>query len=410
MKKRTLALVLSIALVLALVPAAFAESTDQITLSVFDAHAYGLDEYAQMVANFEAANPNIKIEVQHAANDSTTLLNARVNSGDIPDVFDVQVGSSAQTYYEYAYDWSNDADVLALFNEDAIKTGMNADGKVMSLPWTYENMSIIYNKDLFEKAGITEVPKTMSELEAACEKLKAAGITPFAIAAKESWVLNHLSTHFMMIKDLNAAGTVQALKDGTYTFATLPNFQNYFKMLDLAVKYGPSKPLEIDWETCENKLVNGEAAMIHMGDWCQATLDSFNPDAKVAFMPCPVSENPEDVNVLSNISWTYLVNKDSKNLEAAKKYLLYILTSEDGIKWATATVGAASAAKNDMPVKGELANDAAGYIAKGETSAWIHTLLPNGWADNVGPLYQAYMLGQMTAEDVCAAMQDFFVY
>ena len=410
MKKRFLALAMTIALLLTLIPAAFAESTDTITLSVFDAHAYGLDEYAQMVANFEAANPGIKIEVQHAANDSTTLLNARINSGDVPDVFDVQVGSMAQNYYEYAYDWSNDADVLSLFHDDAIKTGMNADGKVMSLPWTYENMTLIYNKDLFAKAGITELPKTMTELEAACEKLKAAGITPFAIAAKESWVLNHVSTHFMMMKDQNAAGTVQALKDGTYTFKTLPNFQNFFKFLDLAVKYGPSKPMEIDWETCENMLVNGEAAMIHMGDWCQATLDKFNPDAKVGFLPFPVSENAADVNLLSNISWTYIVNKDSKNLDAAKKYLLYILTSEDGIKWATQTVGAASAAKNELTVKGALANEAAGYIAKGETNAWIHTLMPTGWGDNVGPLYQAYMLGQMTADDVMSQMQDFFVY
>ncbi len=57
----------------------------------------------------------------------------------------------------------------------------------MSLPWTYENLGLIYNIELFEKAGITELPDTMDELEAACEKLSAAGITPFALAAKETW-------------------------------------------------------------------------------------------------------------------------------------------------------------------------------------------------------------------------------
>ncbi|MEG2842017.1 MAG: sugar ABC transporter substrate-binding protein, partial [Ruthenibacterium sp.] len=45
-----------------------AGTEEQITLSVFDAHAYGLDEYAAMVKEFEAAHPNIKVEVQHAAN------------------------------------------------------------------------------------------------------------------------------------------------------------------------------------------------------------------------------------------------------------------------------------------------------------------------------------------------------
>lgn len=408
MKKTLLPILIALCLLLTL--SAAADSGAQTVLTVFDAHAYGLDEYAQMAADFEAENPGVKLEVQHAATDSVTLLNARVNGGTIPDVFDVQVGSSALGYYEYAYDWSNDTDVLALFYDDAVKTGQDADGKIKSLPWTYENMGLIYNKDVFEKAGVTELPKTLGELEAACEKIKAYGVTPFALASKETWVLNHASTHFQLVKELDAAGTVEALKEGKYTFATLPNFMNFFKFLDLSVKYGPSKPLEMDWETCENLLANGQAAMIHMGDWCQATLDTFNPDARVGFMPFPVSENPGDVNLLSNISWTYIVNKDSKNLDLAKKYLLYILTSPAGVKWATETVGAAAGARNDLPIKGELANDAAAYIEKGETNAWIHTLMPAGWGENTGALYQAYMLGEMSAEDVCAEMANFFVF
>ena len=138
-----------------------ADSGEEITLKVFDAHAYGLDEYAEMAKKFEESHPGVKIEVQHAANDSNTLLQSRVNSGDIPDVFDVESGTSAQKYYEYAYDWTDEKDVLDKFNEAALDTGKDADGKIMSLPWTYENMGLIYNKDLFEKAGITELPKTM---------------------------------------------------------------------------------------------------------------------------------------------------------------------------------------------------------------------------------------------------------
>lgn len=175
--------------------------------------------------------------------------------------------------------------MLDKFNEAALETGKDADGNIMSLPWTYENMGMIYNKDLFEKAGITELPKTMDELEAACEKLDAAGITAFALAAKETWVLQQLSTHYMMDKSLDAKGVVEKLNSGDMTFKDLKNFQNVFRLLDLAVKYGPDKPLEVDWETSENMLANGEAAIIHMGDWCQSTLDSFNPDANLGFLP-----------------------------------------------------------------------------------------------------------------------------
>ncbi|WP_230397707.1 ABC transporter substrate-binding protein [Novisyntrophococcus fermenticellae] len=422
MRKRTLAIAMTTVLVTGLAACGGAgtdtkegssseksDSGKEITLKVFDAHAYGLDEYADMAKKFEESHPGVKIEVQHAANDSNTLLQSRVNSGDIPDVFDVEAGTSAQKYYEYAYDWSNDKEVLDKFNEAALETGKDADGNIMSLPWTYENMGLIYNKDLFQKAGITELPKTMDELEEACEKLDAAGITAFSLAAKESWVLQQLSSHFMMDKSLDAKGVVEKLNSGDLKFKDMKNFQNVFKFLDLAVKYGPDKPLEVDWEKSENMLANGEAAIIHMGDWCQSTLDSFNPDANLGFLPCPVSDNPEDVTLLSSCNWTYLVNKDSEHLDLAKEYLEYILTSEEGLKWMTEGVGAVPGAKNTQEVKGALANDASVYVSEGKTNGWIHTIEPNGYADIVGPALQAYMSGDMTAEQVTEEFQNGWV-
>lgn len=341
----------------------------------------------------------------HAANDSSTLLQSRVNSGDIPDVFDVESGTAAQKYYEYAYNWTEDKEVLGKFKEAALETGKDGNGNIMSLPWTYENLGLIYNIELFEKAGITELPDTMDELEAACEKLSAAGITPFALAAKETWVLHHLSTHFMMDKSLDAKGVVDKLNSGDLAFKDMKNFQNLFRLLDLAVKYGPDKPLEIDWETSENMLANGEAAIIHMGDWCQSTLDSFNPDARLAFLPCPVSDNPEDATLLSSCNWTYIVNKDSKHLDLAKEYLEYILTSEEGQKWMCDGVGGVPGAKTTMEVKGALANNASAYVENGKTNGWIHTIAPTGYSDIVGPAMQAYMIGDMTAQQVTEEFQ-----
>lgn len=411
--KRKLAMLLAMTMAVSMVSACGGDEEEKkddgtVTLTVFDAHAYGLDEYAEMVKAFEEEHPGVKIEVQHAANDSKTLLQSRVNSGDIPDVFDIESGTNAKRYYEYAYDWSDDTEVLEKFNEDALETGRDDDGKIKSLPWTYENAGILYNKDCFEKAGITELPVNMKELEEACKKLEAAGITPFALSAKDAWVLGQLATHFMLDKSLGAEGTVEGLTSGEITFQDLPNWDNLFTLLDLAVKYGPDKPLEMDWEQSENKLANGEAAMISMGDWCQSTLDSFNPDANLAFLPVPVGETKEDTTVLSSCNWTYIVNKDSENLDLAKEYCEYILTSEMGQYWMCEGVGSVPAVKTEKEVKGKLANDAKTYISAGETEGWIHTISPTGYTDNCGPYLQAYMTGDMTKEEVTQLFQEFY--
>ena len=185
----------------------------------------------------------------------------------------------------------------------------------------------------------------------------------------------------MIDKDKTAAETVDAIKSGETSFADMPNWENLYKFLDLAVEYGPDKPLEVDWETSENMLANGEAAMIHMGDWCQSTLDSFNPDANLAFLPFPVGSGEDDATVLSSCNWTYIVNKDSKNLDLAKEYCEFILTSED---------------------------DAKTYIDAGKTNGWIHTIAPGSYADECGPYLQSYMLGDMSADEVTQLFQDFW--
>ena len=130
-RTRMIAGLMATAVVLSSGSMVFAE--EEITLSVFDAQAYGIEEYGQIVDEFEAAHPGLVVDEQHAANDSTALLQSRINAGDIPDVFVVESGSSAALYYEFAYDWSEDTDVLALFREDAIKMGMDENGNVKGI-------------------------------------------------------------------------------------------------------------------------------------------------------------------------------------------------------------------------------------------------------------------------------------
>ncbi len=384
------------------------KASGEIVLQVFDAHAYGLEEYADMVKDFEATHPGVRIEVQHAANDAQALLQSRVNSNDVPDVFDVESGTQARNYYEYAYDWSNDSSTLAKFKESALKTGMDAQGNVMSLPWTFENMGLIYNKDLFTQAGITTLPSTLDELEQACIKLEQKGIPAFALASKETWVLAQVATHFMMDKSLDAPGVVEKINNGQLKFADMKNFQNLFRFLDLTMKYGINKPLEVDWETSENKIANNQAAIIHMGDWAQSALDSFNPNANLAFLPFPVGNDSNDTTLLSSCNWTYIVNKDSKNLELAKEYAEYILSSDMGQYWMSEGVGAVPGCKTDKSIKGYLANDASTYLTKGLTNSWIHTIAPLGYFDFLGGNLQAYMIGAMSAKEVTQKLQDFW--
>ena len=61
------------------------------------------------------------------------------------------------------------------------------DGKQYGVPFDLGMVGFWYNKELFEKAGISAPPATWGEFLDAVGKLKAAGITPIALGGKEKW-------------------------------------------------------------------------------------------------------------------------------------------------------------------------------------------------------------------------------
>ena len=72
------------------------------------------------------------------------------------------------------------------------------NGKQYGIPWDMGMIGFWYNKALFEQAGITAPPATWDEYLAAVGKLKAAGITPLAIAGKDEWPSMHLWTYLVL--------------------------------------------------------------------------------------------------------------------------------------------------------------------------------------------------------------------
>ena len=145
------------------------------------------------VKDFEAANPGVKIKIQSIQNeDMDGKLQTALNSGDAPDIFmargggklaDVVAAGQAQ---EITVDDATKAQL-----SDAAFSAFTVDGKIYGMPMSVLPGGIYYSKDLFEQAGITETPETIEDLSAAVDKLKAAGISPIALGAKDAWPAAH---------------------------------------------------------------------------------------------------------------------------------------------------------------------------------------------------------------------------
>lgn len=65
-------------------------------------------------------------------------------------------------------------------------TDLYEDEGLYGAPYATNASGVLYNKDIFEKAGV-KVPKTWDEFIAAIEKLESAGIQPFELTFKDTW-------------------------------------------------------------------------------------------------------------------------------------------------------------------------------------------------------------------------------
>ncbi|PZG46198.1 ABC transporter substrate-binding protein [Spongiactinospora gelatinilytica] len=136
-----------------------------------------------IVDEFQAANPNIKIDVQVINwNDIDKQVATMVQNGQPPDI--LQTGG----YSGFVQDGllhkvdeilspNVQQDLLTKFADFG-----KVDGVAYGIPFVSSARGLFYNKELFDKAGIAEPPKTWDELKAAAEKLKKSGVSqPFGL-------------------------------------------------------------------------------------------------------------------------------------------------------------------------------------------------------------------------------------
>ncbi|WP_336216856.1 extracellular solute-binding protein [Nonomuraea sp. LPB2021202275-12-8] len=136
-----------------------------------------------VVDEFQAANPNIKVDVQVINwNDIDKQVATMIQNGQVPDI--LQTGDYSgfvadQLLYKVdeVLSPATSGDMLEKFAEFG-----KVDGTGYGIPFVSSARALFYNKELFTKAGIAEPPKTWDELKAAAEKLKAAGVSqPFGL-------------------------------------------------------------------------------------------------------------------------------------------------------------------------------------------------------------------------------------
>lgn len=183
----------------------------------------------KIITAFEESHPGIKIDITgKEVSEHNTQMTLLAGENKLPDVFWLEQATAKEFAQNgYLYDLTDVLDQYGI--NDSLLPGLvhscTVDGKDVGMPSEVMMVGFYYNKDLFQQAGIEEVPVTYEEFLDAVDKLNAAGITPLTVGAQDNYSIWAFET---MLARYGFFEKLDGLKDGSISWNN-EDFIHYFE-------------------------------------------------------------------------------------------------------------------------------------------------------------------------------------
>ena len=243
-----------------------------------------LSDWQKMADDYMDAHPNVTIEITVLENEAfKTKLTTVLQSGEVPDIFQSWGGGTLAEQIDAGLlkDITADLDAdggswRSTFAPGALAV-FSSDGKNYGVPWDMGMVGWWYNKDLFDQAGIAEVPTTWSQFLECVQKLKAAGITPIALGEGDTWTGMHIWSYLATRIGGEAAFTAAADRTGSFTD---PAFVQAGVELNKLIEMDPFQDgyLGATHDEMQATFGNGRAAMELSGQWAPSVQKANSAD------------------------------------------------------------------------------------------------------------------------------------
>ncbi|MDE6433492.1 MAG: ABC transporter substrate-binding protein [Lachnospiraceae bacterium] len=283
---------------------------------------------ANMIAEFNKVYPNITVETEGVTDYAEDAL-LRLTTGEWGDIMLIPAidTKDLSTYF------------MPFGTVDELSETLNFvqawsyDGIGYGIPLWGNAQGFVYNKAVFEKAGITENPKTPDEFIAALQAIKDnTDAIPLYTNYAAEWTMGAWDAYLGVVSNgddtyLNQkfAHTAEPFKDngdGTGAYAL-------YKILYDAVDKGLIEEdyTTTDWEGCKGMINRGEIGTMVLGSWAFSQMveaDSHGED--VGYMPFPMSVNGTQY-ALAGGDYNYGVNVNSsdENKTAAVVFIKWMI-------------------------------------------------------------------------------------
>lgn len=323
---------------LATMPQLAMADEEKTVINIWSKDRHDADYVQKKVDEYNENNTdNIEVNYQLYTDNYTQAVDMAVQSGEMPDIlvfqdqmFDKYIG---EDQWADLYEFMDD-DMKEMF-KDVIHEGYNKfDGKLYFIPTTGTTCRLFYNKEIFDRVGIENPPKTLEEMvedaKLITAELAGEGIYGFAENMKSaSSGLNR--SMIVGLQRETGAPMGYDFEKGEYDFTTWADeLKLWTELLSDECAFPGCESLDID--PLRTQFAAGKIGMYmsysHAEPGVYANQFPMDSD-KWDCAPIPTAGGKELGKQYFSGTSSYLLNAKSENLEKAYKVYHDIFTTED---------------------------------------------------------------------------------
>ncbi len=361
----------------------------------------------------QANNVNVVVKsIGGTAGAMGPQLKADYAAGDMPDIFTFDGLESYKEWEGVIYDASAEPWV------QKTSVAFKYNGKVFGAPVAVEGWGMAYNADMLAKAGID--PKTLVNYDgfkAAFEKLdkmKAelgiASVVSMAASVEMGWVTAHHNFNSLLSNGL-PYGDLSVVNDLLAGKVDATRLSEYADWVELLFKYADrSVLLTGNYDSQVGAFATGKAAFLHQGNWTDPNMKAANATFKMAFAPHGSMKQATDGIFVSAPSY-YAINKESKNLDLARKFIVDLVNTPEGHNYMVKEAGMIPAYSGvSLKPDGQLSQSVQEWSAAGKVYSWSQYYFTGDFRDKVlNPIYNQFAAGQITKAQFIDQMTKAFI-
>ena len=307
MKKRILSVFLAGVMALSLVACGgkkeekIGNTTTDIEINYWNS-GLGSEWLDLMIEAFEKENPEYNVKYTASADAASVQSSYGLEDIDTVDLY-LGVRNYDTRYMEPLNDvleskaYGDSKTIKEKFMDKYLMLEQSSDGNYYGLTYGGGVMSLVYNKEMFEDAGVTQLPRTTNELTAVCDKLYRASYVPLAHFVEggywpfvsEVWFaqasgMDYYLNNFYACTDENGESPSKEVllkKDGRYE--VLKAYEQF-----ITPEYTMDGSNTTDHVVVQTKFLNGSAAMMVNGSWLANEMKDAGSTEGFAMMRLPV--------------------------------------------------------------------------------------------------------------------------